>query len=1033
MSKYCFVMKKVSLLLLSILSILSLYAQSVTDSLRSVETWESGNFESYRWERPGSRYLWEITTEGTQHGRYCARSGNYYANGTESILQMAIVVTDSGRVSYQRRVFSENRYDFFRFYLDGVLMEELCGNVAWGEFSCPISIGYHQLKFVYHKDGSTHKGSDCAWIDDVSWPGTTCPMPITDTCTAPGGLVAALQDGSVTLTWDGDYRIHDTIISDDIESHTYGEINSSGSVGWSYIDGDGEETSTLSKYSFIGEGEMMAYVVLDDELMAGSPIVPAHSGHRYLASVYHSSTRNDDWIISPELHFADTFTFSFWARALSSSYANEKFIVAYSVNGDSATDFFPLHCDTLTTTDSWTLYSFTVPAAAQHVAIHHVSLNRYIFCLDDLCIRGRVEHGHTTNVYRNDGLIAQGVTTNTYCDTMPEVGHNHYYVTYNCSPGIESASSDTVVIVVGDTCMAKSTMDGELPFEATFPAKATLDSSHMAYTMTEMYEWNKYPSYDLYVQLLEHFQNEYPQLCRLDTILDSTPHATLHHAIYALHLSNTLDSVSTKPAFLYSSTMHGDEVVGYYLMLHLADYILSHAETDSLAQEILQNVDLYICPIENPDGTYYRSNDLIYGSGYSRRQNYRGYDLNRNYPYLPGTSGSATIQPETQAMMQWMESKNFVMSVNFHCGAETVNLPWDNWSSSLRTHADFDWYRYAGQNFATICQAQDSSFMHGTSGRAVVDGGDWYVCTGTRQDYMNYYQRCREVTIEICDTHLVLSTSSLPTYWTNSKDALLRYILESCNGFGGMVTDAITGEPIEAKIEIVNHDRFHSEVYSHLPLGAYHRPIMAGQYQVVVSAPCYVSDTFTVTTLPGMGMRHDVSLQPRAKQPHAASQYLLAGHQATLVAISDNTVLWYDSDTASQPLATGALFTTPELYTTTTYYLEEQYLDDTLLCISPRDSVTVYVIDTATQYITPLSDNSLRVYPNPTSRYCIIEATTTQPLSIELHDLDGRLVLQQTLNDTRQLDLHRLPAGLYFLSVSSEISPLGVVKLVVGD
>ena len=147
-------MKNIFFILLSVCVLFSINAQVVDDSVRSVESWESGGFESYRWERPGSRYLWEVTTQGTRNGRFCARSGNYYANSTESVLQLAVLITDSGAVSYQRRVFSERNYDFFRFYIDGVLMEEVSGNVPWGEFSCPVSAGYHQLKFVYHKDGS---------------------------------------------------------------------------------------------------------------------------------------------------------------------------------------------------------------------------------------------------------------------------------------------------------------------------------------------------------------------------------------------------------------------------------------------------------------------------------------------------------------------------------------------------------------------------------------------------------------------------------------------------------------------------------------------------------------------------------------------------------------------------------------------------------------------------------------------------------------------------------------------------------------
>ena len=78
--------------------------------------------------------------------------------------------------------------------------------------------------------------------------------------------------------------------------------------------------------------------------------------------------------------------------------------------------------------------------------------------------------------------------------------------------------------------------------------------------------------------------------------------------------------------------MHGDEVTGYYLMLRLIDYLLSNYDSDPQVQNIVNNVDLWICPLENPDGTYRNHNDSLNESPYSTRHNYTDDDLNRSYP-----------------------------------------------------------------------------------------------------------------------------------------------------------------------------------------------------------------------------------------------------------------------------------------------------------------------------------------------------------------------------------------------------------------
>ena len=487
-----------------------------------------------------------------------------------------------------------------------------------------------------------------------------------------------------------------------------------------------------------------------------------------------------------------------------------------------------------------------------------------------------------------------------------------------------------------------------LPFEI-IPV-AEMRPGMVATTLTElMTNWNQYPSYDVYEEIMQHFQTNFPNLCKIDTILEATPCTQRPHKLLAAHISTTLNQPADKPAFLYTSTMHGDEVVGYYMMIRLIDFILNNP-TDPQVQAVLQNVDLYICPLENPDGTYHSSNTQI-SENASQRANWNNVDMNRNYPFLPGVTGSANVQPETQAYINWVSDKHFVMSANFHGGAELTNFPWDAWKSSTRTHADDAWFRYICQNYVNTCQSYDNSYMVGETAYqpgcgSVTEGGDWYEIPGSRQDYMNYYQHCREVTMEVHFSKVVTSNSELPTYWTNSKEALLNYIMECTYGFRGLVTDAVTGEPIDgAKIFIRDHDTFNSEVYSHLPLGTYYRPIKAGTYTVEVSADCYETQTFTVTTTDGAFIRHDVQLQPLVSTPQVEDQHILSGETATLTVTSTHTIKWYSSATATTPLATGTTFTTPVLTETATYYVEEQAVSNNTTCVSERGSVTVFVAE----------------------------------------------------------------------------------------
>ncbi|MCK9339211.1 MAG: T9SS type A sorting domain-containing protein [Bacteroidales bacterium] len=479
-------------------------------------------------------------------------------------------------------------------------------------------------------------------------------------------------------------------------------------------------------------------------------------------------------------------------------------------------------------------------------------------------------------------------------------------------------------------------VERNLPFEMIEPNRATVS---MATTVSQMSGWNRYPTYSTYTQMMQNFQTQFPNLCDIDTILAVTPAGD--HSILVAHISNTLHQPSNKPSFLYSSTMHGDEVVGFYFMLHLIDYILNNSETDPIVQNIINNVDLWICPNENPDGTYKTNDNTINDSPTSTRANNNNIDLNRNYPG-PGVENTANIQPEIQAMMDFSAQHHFVMSANFHGGAELANYPWDSWTSRQRSHADASWFEYICQNYVDSCYVIDASYMTDEGG--VTEGGDWYVITGSRQDFMTYYRYCREITYEV-GTDKVVNSSELPNYWNASKISLLRYIEECLYGFRGIVTDAVTHEPLEAKIFIQNHDQDNSEVYSHLPLGNYHRPVKAGTYSVTVTADCYQPQTFNVTATDQNVVIRDVQMVPLVSMPEVEDIYVLPGESGTLSATSNYDIYWYDSPISSNPIYIGNNFVTPALDESTTYWLQEITQDNDVLCQSDRGEVTVYVLD----------------------------------------------------------------------------------------
>lgn len=529
---------------------------------------------------------------------------------------------------------------------------------------------------------------------------------------------------------------------------------------------------------------------------------------------------------------------------------------------------------------------------------------------------------------------------------------------------------------------------------------------NMATTIAEMSGYDKYPTYDVYTQMMAAFQEQYPSICQIDTILSATPN---QHAILVAHLSSSLDTPSHKPAFWYSASMHGDEPVGYFLMLHLINYILQHPN-DSLVQRILQTVDLWISPLENPDGTYRLSNNLI-GSFYSGRANANGYDLNRNYP-APTVEEWVMIQPEIAAMMRFADAHPFVMSANLHGGAELANYPWDTWRTTERAHPDARWFDSICRQYVTLCQRNNNTYM--TSEGGVTVGADWYVITGSRQDYMNYYQHCREITLEVSNDKIA-SSQQLPSLWENSREALLHYILACTNGLRGVVTDAQTGEPIAAQIWVNQHDRDHSEVYSHPATGNFFRPIATGSYSITISADCYQPATIDVTVVPDSATTLHVQLSPiEAITPQLEDTTIWIGSQATFS--SEVPLRWYATATETQPLFEGDIFITPNLYDTTTYWYAAFY--DSCGTEGERRSVTVNALHNVGIAHEVRDNRGYTLFPNPTTNHFQLQHEGEGLLHLYLHGGRGEL-LQEIMSHDKviDIDLSNYSAGVYTIMI----------------
>lgn len=79
-------------------------------------------------------------------------------------------VAGPGTLSFYWKVSSEAVHDNLSLYIDGTSITSINGTVDWQEYTHTITgSSTHTVEWRYSKDSSVSSGSDCGWIDDVSW------------------------------------------------------------------------------------------------------------------------------------------------------------------------------------------------------------------------------------------------------------------------------------------------------------------------------------------------------------------------------------------------------------------------------------------------------------------------------------------------------------------------------------------------------------------------------------------------------------------------------------------------------------------------------------------------------------------------------------------------------------------------------------------------------------------------------------------------------------------------------------------------
>ncbi len=423
----------------------------------------------------------------------------------------------------------------------------------------------------------------------------------------------------------------------------------------------------------------------------------------------------------------------------------------------------------------------------------------------------------------------------------------------NFSMDFVNRDTNTIIVYVRDDVeyqkLAHNGFSAEpMPYEAQDYARRLWEE-----TKDSDNPMREYYSHDQYVQFMQQTAANYPSICELVQIGTSVQ----NRPILFLKISDNVSIAENEPEFRYVSSIHGDEVVGFDLLIRLIQLLTSEYGSNPRITNLVNNTEIWINPLANPDGYVLQ-----------QRFNANGIDLNRNYPMPNGVQHPDGNQwaIENVAMMNFFADKRIVLSANFHGGALVMNYPWDYTYTLTPDDALIQQ--------AALAYASNNTQMYNSSSftNGITNGAAWYVITGSYQDWNYGFTNTIDITAEIGNIKWP-PASQLVNYWNQNQESLLSYMEFVHRGVNGVV-QSIAGQPLDAVISVQGNSK---TILTDPQVGDYHRMLLPGNYSITASSPGYISQTATVTVPPTGTVTQDFTLEEAQTMAFLGRVHSLSG------------------------------------------------------------------------------------------------------------------------------------------------------------
>lgn len=208
-------------------------------------------------------------------------------------------------------------------------------------------------------------------------------------------------------------------------------------------------------------------------------------------------------------------------------------------------------------------------------------------------------------------------------------------------------------------------------------------------------DMGQYHTYAETADELQAIHTAFPDITHLISISQSWD----ERDIWAMKISDNPTEEEDEAELLITGVHHSREIITVEIALYFINYLTENYATDEEVQFFVDNREIWVVPMLNPDGHYVVEEIYNYWRKNTRDNNNNGYfdtsgdgvDLNRNYGYMWGYDNtgsspspssetyrgpSAFSEPETQAIRDFCEEHEFSIAMNFHSYGRLLLIPW---------------------------------------------------------------------------------------------------------------------------------------------------------------------------------------------------------------------------------------------------------------------------------------------------------------------------------------------------------------------